>query len=367
MALIDELGINPAERGPDFEGRLLKVLLRKGEPDRVPFYELFADKPIKDKILGKETLFPSLLPIGEPIKLIANEIEFWYRLGYDYVPAAPAYGFGMKVNLAPDTAQASQGVRFWVNEEAGIIKTREDFEKYYWPDPDQFSLDIFDAFAEHLPEGMKVFGQTAGVLENVLWMVGHEGLSYMMADDPELAQMIFDKVGKSLVRLVERMAEREFVGAIQMGDDLGFKTQTIISAKALRQYVFPWHKKMVEVAHKKGKPFIFHSCGNLEKVMEDIIGNGIDAKHSFEDEIMPVNKAKKLWGDKIAILGGVDMDFLCRAGPEPVRDYTAKLIHELGPGGGWALGTGNSVANYIPVKNYLMMLKTGWALGKYPI
>ncbi len=364
MSLIDELGIKPA---PDFEGRIKKVLLRKGEPDRVAFYELFADKQIKDKILGKPTLFPSLLPIGDPAKLIPNEIEFWLRLGYDYVPAAPAYGFGMKVNLAKDTAGVDQGMRFWVDEGASLIKTREDFEKHFWVDADTVSLDLFDAFAQHLPEGMVVFGQTSGIMENAVWLLGHQGMSYLMADDPELLKMIFDRIGSNLVRLIERMAEREFVGAIQMGDDLGFKTQTMISPKALREYVFPWHKKAVEAAHQKGKPFIFHSCGNLEKVMDEIIASGIDAKHSFEDEITPVAKAKKLWGDQVAVLGGLDIDFLCRAKPDQVRERTAAMIRELAPGGGWALGTGNSVVNYLPVENYLIMLKTGWELGKYPI
>ena len=365
MSLIDELGIKPA---PDFSGRMKKVLLRQGEPDRVPFYELFADKPIKDAILGKPTLIPSLLPFGDPIKLIPNEIEYWYKLGYDYVPAAPAYGFGMKVQTAKDTAENAEGMRFWVNESSsGLIKNREDFEKYFWPEPDQVPFDIFDAFAQHLPEGMVVFGQTSGILENVTWLLGHEGMSYMLVDDPELLQMIFDKVGKNLVRLVERMCEREFVGAIQMGDDMGFKNQTMISPKALRQYVFPWQKKAVDASHKAGKPFILHSCGNLEKIMDDLIGIGIDAKHSFEDVIMPAFRVKELWGNKIAILGGVDVDFLCRSNPEQVREYTIKFIKESGPGGGFALGTGNSVANYIPVKNFLAMIKAGWEAGRYPL
>jgi len=365
LALIDELGIKP---DPDFKGRIRKVLLLQGEPDRVPFYELFADKPIKDEILGKPTMLPSLLPFGEPEKLIPNEIEFWYRLGYDYVPAAPAYGFGMRVSSAPDTAEVSQGVRFWMNESgASLISNRGEFENYYWPEADQCPLELFDAFAEHLPEGMVVFGQTAGVFENVVWLLGHQGLAFMMADDPELLQMIFDKVGRNLARLVERMAEREFVGAIQMGDDLGFKTHTTISPAALRRYVFPWQKKAVEAAHKHGKPFILHSCGNLEKVMDDLIGIGINAKHSFEDEIIPVSEAKKKWGKRIAILGGLDMDFLCRASPEQVEAKTRNLLEECAPGGGYALGTGNTVANYIPVKNFLAMLKAGWRFGKYPL
>ena len=364
MALIDEISFKPA---PDFEGRMKKVLLRAGEPDRVPFYELFADKPVKDKILGKPTLLPILLPIGDPKELVRNEIEFWHRLGYDYVPACPAFGFGIRAEFAPDTAQLSMGARMWINETgAGLIKNREDYEKYPWPDPDQVSFELFDEFAKHLPKGMVVFGQVSGVLENTIWLLGYENLAYLSVDDPELLKMIFDQVGSRLVRLVERMCEREFVGAIQMGDDMGFKTQTILSPKMLKEYVFPWHKKAIEITHRAGKPFILHSCGNLEQVMEDIIANGIDAKHSFEDGVTPVVRAKKLWGDRIAILGGVDVDFLARATPSEVREYTEKIIRECAPGGGYALGTGNSVTNYIPPENYLTMLQVGWELGKYP-
>ncbi len=365
MPLIDELNISPE---PDFEARMKKVLLRQGEPDRVPFYELFADKPIKDKILGKPTLLPILIPLPNARELVKNEIEFWYRLGYDYVPACPVFGFGMKAQFAQDTARLSMGSRVWIDESgAGIIKNRKDYERFNWPDPDLVSFELFDALAEHLPEGMVVFGQVSGVLENTLWLLGHEQMAYLSVDDPELLKEIFDQVGSRLVRMVERMCQREFVGAIQMGDDMGFKTQTILSPKMLREYVFPWHKKAVEIAHQQGKPFILHSCGNLEQVMEDIIALGIDAKHSFEDQVTPVGKAKKLWGDRIAILGGVDVDFLARATPEQVREYTEKIIKECAPGGGYALGTGNSVTNYISPENYLMMLQTGWELGKYPI
>jgi uroporphyrinogen decarboxylase len=102
--------------------------------------------------------------------------------------------------------------------------------------------------------------------------------------------------------------------------------------------------------------------------MDDIIDDvGIDAKHSFEDTFMPVTEAKRLYGDRIALLGGVDVDFLCRATVDQVRDYVRNVINLCAPGGGYALGTGNSVANYIPVENYLTMLDEGRRCGTYPL
>jgi uroporphyrinogen decarboxylase len=94
--------------------------------------------------------------------------------------------------------------------------------------------------------------------------------------------------------------------------------------------------------------------------MEDLLDDvRIDGKHSFEDAIQGVEDAKKFYGNKIAVLGGLDVDFLCRATEEQVRRRTRVTIEACMPGGGWALGTGNSVANYIPLDNYLAMLDEG--------
>ena len=362
MALIDEVSIRSQ---PDFS-RLRKVLLRQGLPDRVPFYELFADKPIKDKILGKPCLL-FLLPSPDLDQLIRNEIEFWSRLGFDYVPASPPLLFPAKASVSKDTASLTLGARLWLNETAtNIIKTRADYEGHRFPEVEQINWSAFDRLCELLPEGMVAFGQLSGVLENVMWLMGHEGLAFALADDPDLVQTMFDRIGAALLKLTRLMLERPQVGAIQMGDDMGFNTGTFISPAALRRYVFPWQKKIVDATHAAGRPFILHSCGNLTRIMDELIGEvGIDAKHSFEDAIMPVAEVKRRWGSRIGILGGVDMSVLARASVEETRAYTRKVMQDCMEAGGWALGSGNSVANYLKPENYLAMLEEGRKLGNY--
>ena len=106
---------------------------------------------------------------------------------------------------------------------------------------------------------------------------------------------------------------------------------------------------------------VLHCCGYVNSVMEDLISDvGIDAKHSFEDAIEPVTSFKAWYGDRIGVVGGIDMDVLARSSPEAVAEYTRKVLEECAPSGGYALGTGNSVANYIPMENFFAMLKEGW-------
>ena len=81
--------------------------------------------------------------------------------------------------------------------------------------------------------------------------------------------------------------------------------------------------------------------------------------HSFEDTIKTVEETKRIYGDRIAVLGGIDIDFLCRADEAAVRRRTRTTLDKCQLGGGYCLGTGNSVANYIPLDNYLAMLDEG--------
>jgi uroporphyrinogen decarboxylase len=115
---------------------------------------------------------------------------------------------------------------------------------------------------------------------------------------------------------------------------------------------------MVEAIHNRQKPAILHSCGNLAPIMDDIIDDlKYDAKHSFEDAIMPVENAYEQWGNRIAVLGGIDMDFLARRSPAEVAERAKAMLLKTGCKG-YALGSGNSIPAYIPVENYLAMVNS---------
>jgi uroporphyrinogen decarboxylase len=351
---------------PDFQ-RLRRVLLRQGEPDRLPFVELFADREIMEAVIGEP--IPVALPHQRKLRELAlrRALRFWYETGYDYITVQAVLDLPQQRLLADDTAPLPRAKRSWITTSSGAINTWEDFETYPWPRPQDVDYFNLEFVARHLPDGMgMIFLGPGGQLENIMWLMGYVPFALALKDNPALVQAVAQRVGELLVSIFATAAEMPGVGALWLGDDMGFKTSTMISPADLRQYVFPWQKELARIAHARGLPFLLHSCGNLSPVMDELIDDvGIDAKHSFEDVIMPVAEAKRRYGDRIAVLGGIDVDLLCRATEEEARAHTRRVIEACAPGGGWALGSGNSVANYIPVANYLAMLDEGRHYGVY--
>ena len=347
---------------PNYPG-LKSNILRKKTPDRVYNIELFLDVEIQNAAAQYFNL--PLKELNSPdidIRMKAR-LDLNRFLGYDIILASPfSYDWPTKNSQTADTTANSQSrsLRTWRDEGTGLISSWEDFEKYPWPDPAMTDFSEFDWCEKNLPDGMAFYALAAHILEFVTWLMGYEGLSMALFDNPQLVDAMFEKVGQNELQFTKIIAQYDKLGIVWGSDDMGFKTGCMINPKTLIEKALPWHKKCAGTAHENNKLYLLHSCGKLDDIMEPFIEDvKIDAKHSWEDTITPVTEAKKLWGNRIAILGGIDVNFLVNAEEKRIRERVRKTLDTCMPGGGYCLGTGNSVANYIPLENYLAMMDEG--------
>jgi len=350
------------EVGPDAEA-FVDVVTGRRSPERVHFVELFLDPPVEAAVAGRFGLEEGLDPGGRWFEL-ERRIRVQRFLGYDlvYQYHFPGLEFPKDtMHEADDTAprEYSTGRREWMNESRGPVTTWEEFERYPWPEPGKFDYSSLEWLEENLPDDMCMTSRAHSFFEELSWLMGLETLSYALYDDPELVRAVAGRVGETFLAAAKVHVQFDKMKFLFGGDDMGHKTGTLVSPDALREYVLPWHRKVAQVAHEAGRLYLLHSCGNIEAVMPDLVEDvKIDARHSFEDTIEPVEDFYDRWGGETAVLGGVDMDFLCRADEGALRRRTRRILDHCA-GGRYALGTGNSVANYLPLENYLAMLDEG--------
>lgn len=331
-------------KSPDFENTILKAL-RGQKPDRPTLYELIIDRSYLVRMAGHEA--PSPDELGE----LRLKIEAMEKGGYDYaITQVSPWHFNTPARNRQHTVSLNG---------QGLITDWASFEAYDWNDAGAADYSVLDKVKPYLPEGMKLcIMSPSGVLENTIDLVGYDNLCMMLYDDPELAGAVFDRVGEELYKYYENTVGHETVGFVCMNDDWGFNTQTFLSPDQMREYVFPWHKKYVELGHRYNKPCMLHSCGYYGDVMDDIVNDmKYDARHSYEDAIIPVEKAYEELHGRIAVLGGIDMNFLVSRTPEEVYARSKAMLEQVGDRGGYVLGSGNSIPGYVPFENFMAMNK----------
>lgn len=246
-----------------------------------------------------------------------------------------------------------------------VIRTADDFRKYPWEEiPDMYFNKFsryFEALRSAMPEGMKAVGGVGnGIFECVQDLVGYQNLCYLAMDDEEMYEGLFQKVGETNLKIWKRFMKEygDIYCVLRFGDDLGYKSNTLLSTDDIKNRIVPQYKQIVDLVHSYHKPFLLHSCGNIFNVMDAMIDTvGIDAKHSNEDQIAPFPVWVEKYGDRIGNFGGLDVDAICKYSRAELTEYIGDVITRCQGHGGFAIGTGNSIPDYVPAESYLNMVE----------
>jgi len=333
-----------------------KLTLKRGKADYIPLAELGIHPSIKAQFLGR------------PLVSLPDEVEFWHKAGYDYIKLQPVADFNPErlfLQDATNTTRNEDGTvsRKWANEGQGLITDWQSFERYRFPRRADFDYRNFEEVRRYLPEGLGVIGQYGDIFTMVWELMGFEQFSLALYDNPELVARLFDIIGDLVLSMFEYFAQSEVVDVLWYSDDIAYASGAMLSPQVLRQYFFPWLKKIGDLARKYNKPLIYHTDGKLDVLMEDIIACGVDALHPIEPKAMILADVKARWGDRLCLIGHVDVDLLARGTPEEIRQKVKENIEVAAYNGGYCVGSGNSVPDYVPFENYLAMLAAAREFG----
>jgi len=335
--------------GPSNFAPIRRSLLLEGPPEAIPVMELHVDDEVMTAIMGR--------PVDRKDAL--SLLPFQRKMGYDYINVYS--DLRLEFNRAVVTGADAGGLaaeRVFMNEQDGPVTTEVEFESYPWPDPGTITYGQFAAVRPLLPAGMAMIARCHGPFDWGTWLMGIQRFCMALVLERPLVEKIFARVSELILAEVAGMVRQDGVEAVWISDDLGFNSGPFISPADLDALVLPTYAAICRMARQRDLPVILHSCGNLWTILDRLIACGIHALHSLPPGLYDLAELKRAVGDRLCLLGNVDVDLLARGSEDDVRRAVryVKGVWAADPAGGIILSSSNSITNYCRVENYFAMM-----------
>ena len=180
---------------------------------------------------------------------------------------------------------------------------------------------------------------------------------------PEIPRSIMNRIADVHVentrRVLDLLGDR--LDLVYFYDDVAAQTSLLISPETWRAEVRPHHQRLVELAHGRGVPVMYHCDGAIDPLIPELIELGIDVLNPIQPGTagMEARRLKEAFGDRLAFHGGIDIvDVLPHGTPEAVAAEVSRQVEVLGQGGGYVLCSPHHIQPDTPIDNVIAMYDT---------
>jgi uroporphyrinogen decarboxylase len=352
------------------------VALERGQPDRVPIFEIQIDEPVVlelARLLGisrTTTTTRPLLHAEESAEVLDLYCQVIQELNLD----TTCFPFSIGLQSINDRlGRDKYGCTYLLSEHGapvvmeGPIKQASDLRGYSMVS--RLALDDF-AKVKYIID--RVGKQKAHFVIfddpfKVGWLL-RGGMANLMIDfgeNPELAHSLARVSTDWCLAGVDMIRE---IGAdgIVVGGDLAGEQNILISPKHYREFVKPYQKEIVDRAHRQGLRIVKHTDGNAWRILDDLIEVGFDGFNPIQPQCMDIVEVKKHVAGRMCLLGNIDCrDLLPFGTPEQVERVVKETIAKAAPGGGYIICSSNSIHAGCKAENYMAMVKAALRYGAY--
>lgn len=256
-------------------------------------------------------------------------------------------------------------VDFTVKDRAGWEEHIKPFLKF---DRRRINFEAYRNARKYAAEKNRFFFWSGvNVFELMHPICGHEYMLAGMALDPEWISEMTTTLSDLIVQMQETLfAEEGKPDGIWFYEDMGFKERPFMSPDMYMEMIYPAHQKTFRYAHSLGLPVVVHSCGFVEPLLPGLIQAGMDALQVMEIKAgMDSCRIKQNYGDKIALIGGMDVRCLTSNDLAWVERELTGRIPVLMKGSGYVLHSDHSIPDTVEYQTYRTFVDRGLELGTY--
>ena len=245
--------------------------------------------------------------------------------------------------------------------------TIADIVKYPWPDPED------PVYVQNLKERLMwirkntdcaaILRLPGPFIHTSQYLRGFEDWFCDFILNTKVLEALFDAVLEINMQLAKHALEEvgQDSDVVICGDDLGSQIGLQMSYEHYVKYVKPRHEKYFRQIHElSSAKFIFHSCGSVAAIIEDLIEIGVDILNPVQITAAgmdPVELKKKFRG-RMAYWGAMDSQNVLPYGSvDEVKKMVEERIEQMGEGGGFVLSSCHNIQPDVPLENVLAMFQ----------
>jgi uroporphyrinogen decarboxylase len=178
-----------------------------------------------------------------------------------------------------------------------------------------------------------------GTWQDACCIVGTQRMIMETYDDPAWVHELLAILNQRKQTFIRSLKGAAY-DVLELGG--GDASTTVISPRLFEKFVAPYDSGLIALAHEAGQRIVYHTCGGMMPILEQIAGMGPDAMETFTPVDMggDVNlaEAKRRIGDKVCMIGGFDQfHFFSGCTPEQTRAEVRRCFEAAGEGGGYIL------------------------------
>lgn len=298
----------------------------------MPWIEIETRDELISKFLGIEEVgWPERIEFALSVGQDAVGFAHWERFGCDIIQKGSVLGFAPR------------------------IQSRRDINKFSMPSKLDYQIlrdNVYRAKEAIGDSDLSLFVAHVLCFDPVVMDMGLENFTVALYEDRDLIHDFFKRYTWYYSALDDFYSGLPEIDFIWIGEDIAFKTGTFIRPELFRELVLPYFK---EITNHIEKPWVYHSDGNINEVLPDLLNLGMNAIHPIEPGAMDILEVKKQYGDKVTLIGNVDINTLTLSAESEVQDEVLFLLDNCSPGGGYILSSSNSLTSYVKPENVKAM------------
>ena len=213
--------------------------------------------------------------------------------------------------------------------------TTAEVDDLEWPEAKYLNFNECLAELHQAGDYYRLSGFWSPFFHDLTYLFGTEELLLKLMLQPEVVHRALEKLCHFYLEANEifyRQA-KGMIDAMFFGNDFGIQSDLLMAPEQFDEFFLPWIRKFAEQAHEHGLQVVLHSCGSIYRIMDRIIGAGVDAIHPIQAKAENMNAAclATHFKGKIAFVGGIDMQKILTTGTAAeVYDETRRVIGLLG-------------------------------------